>query len=407
MAFVGWDGRQLTAMVDMPANTYYYYTYNADGLRTSKINTTTGKETRYYYDGSQLVMQITGTQAQLNTYFSTGGGGCDVLWFKYDQTGIIGFTRSQARGVEEWYYYRKNVQGDVTGIYNNLGTLVACYEYDAWGKLLGTYSGTGAPRDSINYPGSICNVNPIRYRGYYYDDLGGNRGLYYLNSRYYDPNTMRFINADGQFNDDEHVLGANLYAYCCNDPVNAYDPDGNKRIAIVVGLGGSADRAFEVAAQTYKAEHPLDLCTIIYAKDYTKRSNPLTSLMAAIPENLDSFVYFGHAYVHGLSVFFGASFDERWIKAPHFLNISFKKSATVYLYGCDTSIAAKWISQLRPGVLAFGYSGAAYFTDDFRLGKGKRLGLASDDSKAKFSGRYLWLYSSSPMKVYWDGRQLS
>ena len=57
--------------------------------------------------------------------------------------------------------------------------------------------------------------------GYYYDD---EIGLYYLRSRYYDPATGRFLNADGQLNGD--ILGYNLYAYCGNNPVMNIDPSG-------------------------------------------------------------------------------------------------------------------------------------------------------------------------------------
>ena len=70
-----------------------------------------------------------------------------------------------------------------------------------------------------------AQFNPFRYRGYYYDS---DFGFYYLNSRYYDANTGRFINADGEMSDvGESVLGYNLFAYCFNNPVNMTDPDGN------------------------------------------------------------------------------------------------------------------------------------------------------------------------------------
>ena len=197
----------------------YDYKYNSDGLRSKKIMASMGVETRYLYDGGRLVAQITGTQANFNNFFSNSTN-CEVIWFLYDLTGIIGFTRKTSGSANETtYFYRKNVQGDITGIYQHmLGVLLAEYRYDAWGNLLGVFNPDGTVNTNTSF---IGNVNPIRYRGYYYDRESN---LYYLNSRYYDPGTMRFICADGQVNGGS--LGANMYAYCENDPVNYYDPDG-------------------------------------------------------------------------------------------------------------------------------------------------------------------------------------
>ena len=97
--------------------------------------------------------------------------------------------------------------GDVTHIYNTAGTLLAKYEYDAWGNHTVTKMGTNA----------IGDINPIRYRGYYYDK---ETGLYYLQSRYYDPETGRFISQDDTaYLAPESLTGLNLYAYCNNNPV--------------------------------------------------------------------------------------------------------------------------------------------------------------------------------------------
>ena len=75
------------------------------------------------------------------------------------------------------------------------------------------------------YNDNISNINPFRYRGYYYDV---ETGFYYLNSRYYDPSLGRFINADDIYYANVGLLnGLNLYAYCGNNPVNSYDSDGN------------------------------------------------------------------------------------------------------------------------------------------------------------------------------------
>jgi RHS repeat-associated protein len=125
------------------------------------------------------------------------------------------------------YYYRKNIQGDVTHIFDENLNLVAKYEYDAWGN-----------HTVINYTDdNIGDLNPIRYRSYYYDQ---ENGLFYLKSRYYDPDTGRFINAD-----DPSVLdltsgdinGFNLYAYCGNNPVMRIDETGKAWYDILAWIG--------------------------------------------------------------------------------------------------------------------------------------------------------------------------
>ena len=106
--------------------------------------------------------------------------------------------------------------GDVIGIYDTSGTLVAKYLYDAWGNC------TISSETSNN---ALAKANPIRYRGYYYDD---DTGLYYLNARYYSPKWRRFISPDDtSYLTPESVNGLNLYCYCNNDPINYINPSGH------------------------------------------------------------------------------------------------------------------------------------------------------------------------------------
>ena len=118
------------------------------------------------------------------------------------------------------YYYIRNGQNDITGILDTSGSEVVSYSYDTWGKLLGI---TGSLADTVGV------MNPYRYRGYRYDT---ETGLYYLNSRYYDPEVGRFVNADSQYDEAVGVLGYNLFAYCANNPINSLDPTGNPVIVI-------------------------------------------------------------------------------------------------------------------------------------------------------------------------------
>ena len=114
------------------------------------------------------------------------------------------------------YYFQRNLLGDVIAIYDTNGAKIAGYAYDAWGNC--TITG-----DTTKY--DVAHANPIRYRGYYYDE---DTKLYYLNARYYSPEWRRFISPDDTgYLDPETPNGLNLYAYCNNDPVNYADPSGN------------------------------------------------------------------------------------------------------------------------------------------------------------------------------------
>ena len=112
------------------------------------------------------------------------------------------------------YIYTRNLQGDIVSITDTSnGNIVAQYTYDSWGNIL-TATGT------------MANTNPFRYRGYYFDT---ETGLYYLQSRYYDAEVGRFLNADALLI-DESVATLNLFSYCANTPTSYYDETGYCRI---------------------------------------------------------------------------------------------------------------------------------------------------------------------------------
>ena len=185
------------------------YTYNADGLRTSK--TVNGVTHNYAYAGGKLLRE---------TY------GSNVLDFFYDQNGNP--YALKYNGVI--YYYITNLQGDVMYLVDGTGTTVASYKYDPFGNI-------------ISQSGTMAEINPLRYRGYYYD---ADTGFYYLQSRYYDPAIGRFINADVYTSTGQGVLGNNMFAYCGNNPANRADPSGCAYVQIDYNLEGSVDRLFFV-----------------------------------------------------------------------------------------------------------------------------------------------------------------
>ena len=129
------------------------------------------------------------------------------IYFIYGTGGISGFNYNGE------YIYRKNLQGDITHIYDINGSLAARYVYDAWGNhkvyndvdIVVYDSSIGL---TAGYEMHIGNINPFRYRGYYFDkDIG----LYYLNSRYYDSEIGRFINANREQMVGNEQMGTGVF----------------------------------------------------------------------------------------------------------------------------------------------------------------------------------------------------
>ena len=140
--------------------------------------------------------------------------GDDLLVFLYDDKGTPYGMFTVLDGVQQYFFYLYNAQGDVIAIIDDYAERVVNYEYSAWGELL---SVTGSKADTVG------TLNPFRYRGYCYDT---ETGFYYVSSRYYDPAVGRWINADGLVSTGQGILGNNMFAYCLNNPVNYEDSDG-------------------------------------------------------------------------------------------------------------------------------------------------------------------------------------
>ena len=142
-----------------------------------------------------------------------------TLDFFYDDSGRpFAFNYSVDGGIASTYYYILNLQGDVVQIIDEGGVLQAEYVYSPWGEI-------------ISAEGDLAEINPLRYRGYYYDS---ETGFYYLRSRYYDPENHRFINADSKGSTGQGFIGTNMFAYCLNMPVIARDANG-RDTEIVIG----------------------------------------------------------------------------------------------------------------------------------------------------------------------------
>ena len=208
------NGRQLATFTN--GDTSISYGYDSDSVRTTK--TVNGVKYTYAYLNGQLLYE---TRGDAKFYYS------------YDSNGILYNVRYTLTdgGTEYSYYYTHNSRGDIVGIYNGAGELRAHYEYDAWGNVISITDNNG---NAITNPNHIGNLNPFRYRGYYQDT---ETGLYYLMSRYYDPITHRFINADGYFQSGTSILDANTFAYCGNNPVLNVDPLGTCKVPNYTSAG--------------------------------------------------------------------------------------------------------------------------------------------------------------------------
>ena len=203
-----WEkGRQLKTL--KKSGTLSQYVYDNDGRRIQK--TVGDKVTRFYLDGDKIIAQK-----------EEGGERMDFL---YDEKGTPFAFEYQ----EKMYFYQTNLQGDIIGIVDSKGSQVVVYRYDAWGEVLVSSDASGF---------GLAQINPLRYRGYYYDQ---ETGLYYLQTRYYDPKVRRFLNADDASvltKDPEQLTEKNLYAYCDDNPVMYRDDAGMFVITVAqVGLG--------------------------------------------------------------------------------------------------------------------------------------------------------------------------
>ena len=193
---------------------------------------------------------VTGTQTVTHEYLTLNGKVARetiktnnsltaVLDFVYDESGKPFALKYSTNGTSfQTYYYVLNLQGDVVKLIHYIPGFeyesVATYEYDAWGNIASS-------------SGRLAEINPLRYRGYYYDN---ETGFYYLQSRYYDPANRRFISADVYASTGQGFVGTNMFAYCNNKPIINSDPSGHalrsNLTAICDGGSGYLDRTKDV-----------------------------------------------------------------------------------------------------------------------------------------------------------------
>lgn len=200
-----WTHGKWLSTVDDGENTYSYK-YNSTGIRTSK---TINDKTTFFNTLNGKIL----AQYDSNTLNSTEVE--NTIYFQYNNDTPVGFVLNDVQ-----FFYLTNLNGDVVGITDNNGNLIAEYTYDEWGKLLSITTAEENNEEQL----LIAEKNPLRYRGYYYDN---ETGMYYLQSRYYDPELCRFISADSfNFIKSTSAISVNAYAYCGNNPLIFSDSTG-------------------------------------------------------------------------------------------------------------------------------------------------------------------------------------
>ena len=203
--YYDWEGRELVG---------YEYTDDYVGFNVSYEYNDAGYRVARHINSGDYLYELEGDMVLVETIPG------HVLYYTYDINGTL--ISVNIDGDE--YFYKFNLFNDIIGLYDEYGDLVVTYFYDSWGNLLDMVDDSGTNAGSLN---------PYRYRSYRYD---WETNLYYLNSRYYNPETGRFISADGLIGDVGNILSHNMYAYTENNPVTYVDPNGYTQ---EVGYGGS------------------------------------------------------------------------------------------------------------------------------------------------------------------------
>ena len=236
--------------------THYYY--NADGQRTSKMLMAELEETKYLYDGEQVILEQYRNNIQNIERETRNVYGMNIISRSSGEIEEELYTISESSKVRVSYsdkiYYQYNGHGDVTQVTNSGGNILASYKYDAFGQII-EKSGTAD--------------NPYRYAGYQYDE---EQQKYYLNARYYDARIARFISEDTYWNTSNMIYGdnpdenpvpnteammqaLNLYAYGNNNPIRYIDPTGQR--IIVNGTQEERDSIMENLSEL--TDTPLEL----------------------------------------------------------------------------------------------------------------------------------------------------
>ena len=211
---MGWkNSSELTEIVK--DQTTIRYRYDKEGMRNRKY-LSDGTTVLYQVQDGQIIGEQHLREDQEKPLYE--------MTFSYDADGTLFSMNCDGKD----YYYILNPTGDVIALVDTGWNTVVSYAYDSWGKVT-----------AIEGDQDLGKKNPLRYRGYYWDE---ETGLYYLASRYYDPEVGRFINADDLSvlsEEKREITDKNLYAYCDNNSIIRKDNEGDMWQLALAGVGGN------------------------------------------------------------------------------------------------------------------------------------------------------------------------
>ena len=297
LSYDGWSytwkaGRMLYSMQN--DTTQAEFTYDHTGLRVKK--TVNNVDTLYTLNGKKITYIRKGASDPNDPGYVKGSHATRMHFF-YDAQGratIVQYNRVD-------YAYLHNLQGDVTGLMDMNGAVVVEYRYDAWGRPTGTWGSLAE---------TLGRDNPFRYRGYVWDE---ETGLYYLCSRYYDPEWGRFVNADVFLGNVGTILGHNVFAYCANNPVNLIDPDGMSSYS---ARNPTSHVAARTALRLLKEKNYKELSKHVSKKlHYLSESNPIRQIYEkAVEKEFKSSV--DYAFRTGCEAYYQSLFPPKAVIVP-------------------------------------------------------------------------------------------
>ena len=300
------------------------YKYDSQGRRISQRMGS--NFTKYYYAGDLLVREVTGLNTTDYLYDAQG----NAIGFKFNN--LI-------------YYYIHNQLGDVIGLTDESGEIVAEYSYDAYGNM-------------VSCTGIGIGVNHFLYRGYYYDY---HTGLYFLGSRYYKPEWRRFISSDCLFVSGDVINGSNMYAYCNGNPVSYVDPSGTK----------SEENSYDRFGNTVR----------LVSK---------TVSIAILPETVLFFAVVNTTILPGVKAYFGEDFANSSFMQETGIPL-LSKTATEILplfSGEETFDVPTGLRHFMPANMALGAPWAGYFLGFETSWFGR--GLFKHQNYTTVEGKYMW-----------------